>query len=54
MNTAIVRALSLDLDDTLWPIAPAIARTEARLHAWLARTRCRSFMMRAISIGLDQ
>jgi putative hydrolase of the HAD superfamily len=29
-----LRALTLDLDDTLWPIAPAIARAEAALHAW--------------------
>lgn len=29
------RAISLDLDDTLWPIAPTIARAEAQLHAWL-------------------
>jgi putative hydrolase of the HAD superfamily len=31
-----VRALSLDLDDTLWPVWPAIARAEEALHAWLA------------------
>lgn len=30
-----IRALTLDLDDTLWPIAPAIARAEAALHDWL-------------------
>jgi putative hydrolase of the HAD superfamily len=29
-------AISLDLDDTLWPIAPAILRAEERLHDWLA------------------
>lgn len=29
------RALTLDLDDTLWPIAPTIARAEAALHVWL-------------------
>lgn len=29
-----VRAVSLDLDDTLWPIAPVIARAELELHAW--------------------
>lgn len=29
-----LRAITLDLDDTLWPIAPAIARAEAALHAW--------------------
>ena len=32
-----VRAITLDLDDTLWPIAPAIERAEAALDAWLAR-----------------
>lgn len=29
------RAITLDLDDTLWPIAPAIDRAEAALDAWL-------------------
>jgi hypothetical protein len=29
-----IRAVSLDLDDTLWPIAPVIARAELELHAW--------------------
>ncbi|MFL6693309.1 MAG: HAD family hydrolase [Ramlibacter sp.] len=31
-----VRAISLDLDDTLWPIWPTIERAEHVLHAWLA------------------
>ena len=31
MNTQPIRALTLDLDDTLWPIAPAIARAEEAL-----------------------
>lgn len=31
-----IRAITLDLDDTLWPIQPAIERAEAALHAWLA------------------
>lgn len=31
-----LRALSLDLDDTLWPIWPAIARAEESLHQWLS------------------
>jgi FMN hydrolase / 5-amino-6-(5-phospho-D-ribitylamino)uracil phosphatase len=35
MNFPAVRALTLDLDDTLWPIAPAIARAEIVLHRWL-------------------
>lgn len=30
-----IQAITLDLDDTLWPIAPAIVRAEQRLHAWL-------------------
>ena len=29
-------ALSFDLDDTLWPIWPAIERAEQVLHGWLA------------------
>lgn len=32
----LIRAITLDLDDTLWPIAPAIDRAEAALDAWLA------------------
>jgi 2-haloalkanoic acid dehalogenase type II len=31
----LIRAVTLDLDDTLWPIAPAMARAETVLHAWL-------------------
>ena len=30
-----IRALTLDLDDTLWEIAPVIRRAEAMLWAWL-------------------
>jgi FMN hydrolase / 5-amino-6-(5-phospho-D-ribitylamino)uracil phosphatase len=30
------RAITLDLDDTLWPIAPAIHAAEAALARWLA------------------
>jgi FMN hydrolase / 5-amino-6-(5-phospho-D-ribitylamino)uracil phosphatase len=33
---AAFKALTLDLDDTLWPVWPAIERAEAELHAWLA------------------
>jgi putative hydrolase of the HAD superfamily len=29
------RAILFDLDDTLWPIAPVIARAEEALYAWL-------------------
>ena len=34
-----IRALTLDLDDTLWPIEPVMARAEQRLDAWL-REHC--------------
>jgi len=30
-----IRAITLDLDDTLWDIAPAIERAELALQAWL-------------------
>ncbi len=32
-----VRAITLDLDDTIWPIAPVIVRAEAALGEWLER-----------------
>ena len=32
-----VKALTLDLDDTLWPVWPAIERAEHELHAWLVQ-----------------
>lgn len=35
LNTAQIRAISLDLDDTLWPIWPTIERAEATLQRWL-------------------
>jgi 2-haloalkanoic acid dehalogenase type II len=35
MNPSRIRALTLDLDDTLWPVWPAIQRAEAALHGWL-------------------
>jgi FMN hydrolase / 5-amino-6-(5-phospho-D-ribitylamino)uracil phosphatase len=30
-----IRAITIDLDETLWPVAPVIARAEAALVAWL-------------------
>ena len=30
-----VKAITLDLDDTLWPVWPTIQRAERVLHAWL-------------------
>lgn len=34
---APIRAITLDLDDTLWPIAPAIAGAESALESFLSR-----------------
>ncbi|HEX6832808.1 MAG TPA: HAD family hydrolase [Rudaea sp.] len=34
-----IRAITLDLDDTLWPIEPVLIRAEQRLHDWL-RANC--------------
>ena len=31
-----IRAISLDLDETLWPVWPTIERAEQMLHQWLA------------------
>lgn len=36
LETSRVRAVTLDLDDTLWPIWPTIERAERVLHAWLS------------------
>lgn len=32
-----LQAITLDLDDTLWPMAPTLHRAEAAMQAWLAR-----------------
>lgn len=32
-----LRALTLDLDDTLWPVGPTLVAAEAALHDWLER-----------------
>ena len=37
-----VRAITLDLDDTIWPVAPAIVRAEDALDAWLREHAPRS------------
>ncbi len=31
-----IRAITLDLDDTLWPSAPTLTRAEQRTYSWLA------------------
>lgn len=35
MRLADVLAITLDLDDTLWPFAPSVGRAERVLHKWL-------------------
>jgi len=35
LDISKIRAITLDLDDTLWPIWPTIERAEKVLHAWL-------------------
>lgn len=37
LDPARIRAISIDLDDTLWPIWPTIERAEAMLANWLAQ-----------------
>ena len=36
LDLARIKAISFDLDDTLWPILPIIERAEKTLHDWLA------------------
>ena len=38
LNISKIRAITLDLDDTLWPIWPAIERAEQALSAWLGQS----------------
>lgn len=35
LNLKIIKAVTLDLDDTLWPVWPAIERAEKVLEQWL-------------------
>ena len=37
IHPAAIRAITLDLDDTLWPVMPVIERAEHHLQDWLAR-----------------
>ena len=36
LQVSTIRAITLDLDDTLWPIGPTIQRAEEALARWLA------------------
>lgn len=38
LDVAKVKAISLDLDDTLWPVWPTIHKAEAALLEWMQRT----------------
>lgn len=35
MSSRILQAITLDLDDTLWPVRPALVHAEETLSAWL-------------------
>ena len=35
LNLKIIKAITIDLDDTLWPVWPAIERAEKALETWL-------------------
>ena len=37
LDTSQIRAITLDLDDTLWPIWPTIERAEIALNQWLTQ-----------------
>lgn len=37
LDVSRIRAISLDLDDTLWPVWPVIERAEKALTAWLGQ-----------------
>lgn len=37
LDLTIIKAITLDLDDTLWPVWPAIEKAEKALDRWLCR-----------------
>ena len=37
LDLTIIKAITLDLDDTLWPVWPVIEKAEAALEKWLGR-----------------
>lgn len=37
LDLTLIKAISLDLDDTLWPIWPTIERAEQALNCWLGQ-----------------
>ena len=40
LDLSRIRAITLDLDDTLWPVWPTIHRAEQVLSDWLAPDCC--------------
>ena len=49
LNLTKIKAITLDLDDTLWPIWPAIERAEAALSEWLAPILIVLVVIRAVA-----
>ncbi|HET6628497.1 MAG TPA: HAD family hydrolase [Woeseiaceae bacterium] len=52
-----IRAITIDLDDTLWEIAPVIRRAEAEVWRWMERNRpavCERFTAEAVVELRDQ
>lgn len=45
LDLSRIRAISLDLDDTLWPVWPTIQRAEAALQAWLRVHAPRAYVL---------
>ncbi|TSH98327.1 HAD-IA family hydrolase [Verticiella sediminum] len=42
LDLSAIRGISLDLDDTLWPVWPTIGRAEQVLHDWLREHAART------------
>ena len=47
LELAPIKAITLDLDDTLWPIWPTIEKAEQALQSWLARHAPRTAVLLA-------
>jgi 2-haloalkanoic acid dehalogenase type II len=50
LDTSRIRAITLDLDDTLWPVWPTIARAEQVLRDWLAQRAPRTAALLADAV----
>ena len=49
LDLSRIRAITLDLDDTLWPVWPTIHRAEDVLRAWMD-----THAQRAAALACDQ